>query len=371
MSTPRLHFSLLGPLRVTSDGEPVKLGGPKERLVLGMLVLSGSEVVSSERLIDALWEESPPDRATATLQVHVSNLRRRLGHGLPNVITQPPGYLLLTSADTSDVLRFEELASLAREASEQGDLSGAVSLLAEAEGLCRGTPLADLGDSTALVAGRMALAERRAAAEELRITFLLRLGRADEAMPLIDRMLDLHPLRESAWEQRMVALYRLGRQADALASYHRCRERLADELGVDPSPRLQHLEGAILRQDRALDLDVPPPDRSIEVVSVHDLPETDVVRKHMAHLEVEGERIPLVDVVGIGRHPESTLVLADSSISRRHAEVRPALGGHLISDLASSNGTWVNGLQVTQHLLEDGDQIRIGPHVLTYRRDPR
>ena len=368
MTDARLHFSLLGPLSVTSDGQQVKLGGPKERLVLALLVLAASKVVSTESLIEALWDEDPPDRATATLQVHVSNLRRRLGGGLPNVITQPPGYLLLTSADSSDLLRFEELATLARDAAEHHDLAAAVSLLAEADELWRGTPVADLGDSQALDNARVHLAERRAAARELRVGYLLRLGRPVEALPLIDRMLEQHPLRESVWEQRMVALYRLGRQADALASYHRCREQLADELGVDPTPQLQALEGAILRQDPSLDLTAPPPPGAPQPPA-NDLPVTFVVQKHPAHLEVEGTAVPLIDVVTIGRHPASTIVLADPSISRNHAELRPALGGHLLSDLASSNGTWVNGQQVTHHMVEDGDQIQIGPHLLTYRRD--
>ena len=59
-------------------------------------------------------------------------------------------------------------------------------------------------------------------------------------------------MRERFWGQLMTALYRSDRQADALATYARARERLADELGIDPSQALQHLELAILRQDPEL-----------------------------------------------------------------------------------------------------------------------
>ena len=61
-----------------------------------------------------------------------------------------------------------------------------------------------------------------------------------------------HPLRERLRGQLMLALYRSGRQAEALEAYRDGRQVFVEELGIDPGPALQELEGAILRQDPQL-----------------------------------------------------------------------------------------------------------------------
>jgi len=85
----------------------------------------------------------------------------------------------------------------------------------------------------------------------------------------------------------------------------------------------------------------------------------------------DGTAVPLNGVVTLGRHPDCDVVLSDPSVSRQHAEIRPAVGGHLLSDLVSSNGTQVGEVQVMHHLLQDGDVVKIGDESLRYvRRSP-
>lgn len=366
--TGGLSFEALGPLSAFSNGVPVRLGGPKERLVLACLLTAGGRVVSVDKLVDVLWGDAPPDRAVATLQVHVSNLRRRFGDAGAAIVTQAPGYVLPTTPASLDLLRFEELGAQAQRARSEGRADRASELLTEADSLWQGEPLADLEPVPFVTTTRIYLEERRAALGEDRTEILLESGRTLEALTVITQLLSTFPLRESLWAARMLALYRLGRQAEALAAYRDCRERLLDELGVEPSASVRSLHQAMLQQDPALDVTAPAPAGDPAVGSPDDLPATFMVGRHSAEVLVdEAQVVPLVGVTTIGRHPGSTVVLSDSSVSRRHAEVRPALGGHILLDLESSNGTQISDRPVVHHLLEDGDEIRIGPHRIIYR----
>ena len=121
------QFRLLGPLSVQVDGEPVALGGPKRRALLATLLLEAGEVVTRDRLIDALWGEEPPDTARNTLQVYVSQLRKLLPEGL--LETSPSGYRLAIERSAVDVFEFERLAQEGQSALTFGDASGAAETL--------------------------------------------------------------------------------------------------------------------------------------------------------------------------------------------------------------------------------------------------
>ncbi len=90
-----MDFRILGPLEVLESGTPLELGARKHRELLAMLLIHANEVVSIDLLIDALWEEEPPERAQKALQVYVSQLRKTLGR--ERVETVPPGYRLRVS----------------------------------------------------------------------------------------------------------------------------------------------------------------------------------------------------------------------------------------------------------------------------------
>src|SRR6266480_4967444 len=112
VTSARQQFSLLGPLSVSSDGTPVALGGQKRRALLAVLLLDANQVVSRDRLIDALWGEEPPDTARNTIQVYVSQLRKLLPEG--TLETAPPGYRLVVDTDTVDVFEFIRLSQEGR-----------------------------------------------------------------------------------------------------------------------------------------------------------------------------------------------------------------------------------------------------------------
>src|SRR2546421_7231315 len=111
-----MHFRILGPLEVDHEGRQIALGGPKQRALLGVLLLHANESISSERLIDELWGAQPPARAHKLVQGYVSGLRKLLGPA--RVVTRPPGYLVRVEADELDALEFDRLVAEARTAPE-------------------------------------------------------------------------------------------------------------------------------------------------------------------------------------------------------------------------------------------------------------
>jgi DNA-binding SARP family transcriptional activator len=248
-----MNFRLLGPLEVAERDRPLSLGGVKQRSVLALLLLHANEVVSTDHLIDELWGDAPPARASKTIQVYVSRLRKELGEG--RLITRPPGYQLLVQAGELDLARFEQLSDAARTAAPEE----ASSKLQEALTLWHGPALADLAYEAFAQAEVARLEEMRLAVVEQRIDAELALGRHAEVVGDLEALVRRHPLRERLRGQLMLALYRSARQAEALEAYRTARRELAEELGLEPSEQLQRMQHAILRQDPSLDLSATEP----------------------------------------------------------------------------------------------------------------
>ena len=242
-----MDFRLLGPLAAVQHDRLLALGGPKQRALLAVLLLHANDVVSTERLVDELWGESPPATVAKSIQVYVSRLRKELGPG--RLVTRAPGYVLQLDPSELDVACFERLVAEARRA----DSRTAAEKLREALALWRGSPLADLAYEAFAQPEIARLAELRLAALEERLEADLATGRHAELVGELDALIAEHPLRERLRHQQMRALYRSGRQAEALEAYRRARTLLVDELGIEPGPELQRLERAILVQDASLD----------------------------------------------------------------------------------------------------------------------
>jgi DNA-binding SARP family transcriptional activator len=256
-----LGYRLLGPLEVEGEDGPIRLGGPKQRATLAILLLNANRVVSIDRLADDLYAGSPPASAVAQVQRQVSELRKALGPEAA-IETRAPGYLIRLDDEQLDLGRFERLCSRAEAPTE------AATLLREALSLWRGEPLADLDGEPFAAPAVQRLGELRLAALEQRIEADLRLGRQREVVPELEELVADHPLRESFVAQLMVGLYRSGRQADALAAFRRAREQLVDQLGLEPGPALRELERRILAHDPALDLDLAPPTEAGTLLAV-------------------------------------------------------------------------------------------------------
>jgi YVTN family beta-propeller protein len=247
-----VEFRILGPLEVLEDGRPLALGGSKQCALLAILLLHANEVVSRDRLIDALWGASPPETSQTALQVHVSQLRKILGRDA--IVTRAPGYLIRVEDGELDVERFERLVETAR-----GQEPAATSeLLREALGLWRGPPLAEVNSVASAGAERARLDEERLAALEQRVAADLELGRHVELVPELEGLVREHPVRERLRGQLMLALYRCGRQADALEVYRTGRRLLDEELGLEPGQELRRLERAILEQEPSLAASAAP-----------------------------------------------------------------------------------------------------------------
>ena len=250
LSGTAMEFRILGPLELSDGDRLLPLGGSSQRALLALLLLHANEIVSSDLLLDALWPEEPPGSGIAALQVRVSQLRKALGPAAEQLETKPPGYVLRLGRDELDLERFSRLV----EEADGAEPAVAAEQLREALALWRGPPLAELAYETFAEPAIARMDELRLAALERRIDADLALGRHADLVGELRALIAEEPLRERLRGQLMLALYRSGRQAEALDVYKEARRTLVDELGIEPSPALQELEQAILRQDRELSL---------------------------------------------------------------------------------------------------------------------
>jgi DNA-binding SARP family transcriptional activator/tetratricopeptide (TPR) repeat protein len=239
---------MLGPLEVLENGQALDVGGSKQRALLAVLLLNANHVVSRDRLIDALWDEHPPESAHKALQVYVSQLRRVFGK--ERLVTKAPGYLLRVDPEEVDLVRFEAQIEQAKVAGPDA----AAAKLREALALWRGAPLAEFAYHGFAQSEIARLEELRVACLEERIETDLGRGRHAELVGELEGLVKEYPLRERLRSQLMISLYRSGRQAEALEAYQAARAALVEELGIQPSKSLRELEQAILRQDPALEL---------------------------------------------------------------------------------------------------------------------
>ena len=258
-----LEFRILGPLEVVDpSGAPVRLGGPRQRAVLAILLLSANRVVSIDRLADDLYGGEPPATAVTQVQRQVSDLRKLLG---PAIQTRPPGYLVRAGQETLDLHRFEQLAEDAGSALARGAPERAAGCLREALALWRGPPLADLAYEPFAAAPIARLEELRLACVEQRIEAELGLGEHRRLVAELEELAGERPTHERFTAQLMTALYRSGRQDEALAAYRSLRRALVETFGIEPTPELSRLEQAVLSQDPSLEGPAPvtpPPSRT-------------------------------------------------------------------------------------------------------------
>lgn len=231
--------------------EPRALGGPKQRLVLVLLLAQPNHVVSVDRLVDGVWGDEPPETARHTVQSYVSELRKVLG---PVIQRVGAGYIVEVDRGSLDTLDFEAQIAEGR-ALAATDPTAAADALGGALALWRGAPFDDLAAHSTLRAESARLEELRLVTIEALMQARLDIGRHAEIVADLDGLTREHPYREELRALHMVALYRCARQAEALRAYRATHDALGAELGIAPSPRLRRLEEQILLQDP--DLDAP------------------------------------------------------------------------------------------------------------------
>jgi predicted ATPase/DNA-binding SARP family transcriptional activator len=253
---------VLGPIEAKVNERIVDLARGRQRLVLAALALAGGDTVSTDRLVDVVWDGLPPENAVATLHVHVSHLRTALrAAGAEEIIvTRSSGYAL-TDGSVVDAVQFERGAAEGRAALRAGRVAEAAALLTDALALWRGPVLVDI-DADFVRPHRARLEELRRVALEERVEAELALGRHVEVAGWLPSLASEIPHHERLHGLLVLALYRAGQQANALRACHALRAALAGDLGLAPSPQSQRLEAEIRAHAPGLDwvapIEVPP-----------------------------------------------------------------------------------------------------------------
>lgn len=254
-TTPRVHFHVLGPLEIWEGEKRIKPGGPVNERVLAMLLLEAGRIVPVSRLVQAVWEEEPPSTAVHQVRKAVAELRRRLPSGHDVIVTEPPGYRVVLDDGQLDLRMFDIRVRRAQEARAEGLLDNAVMQLRAGLDSWRGPILGGAGGPV-IDAAAAVWEERRLTASEQCFELRLDQGESSGLVGELREAVTAHPYREVLRGHLLLALYRAGRQAEALEEYTRLRTSLAEELGIDPGPKLAALYEQILRADP--DLDTPP-----------------------------------------------------------------------------------------------------------------
>lgn len=260
--TMGVRFRVLGALEAefddrdpSGDPEAIDLGWRRQRTLLALLIIARGEVLSVERLVDALWQREPPFGAVGALQVEISRLRRALEPAraprAPASLlrTQAPGYTLSLPADAVDAWRFESMV-----ASVDGstDLVATRLVLDRALALWHGSAYAEVADQPWALHEIARLGDLRAVARGRLVTTLLAAGNAGAAVAAANDLTRDDPRREEGWRLLATALAHDGRQADALDALYRARCYLRDQAGLEPGPALSQLEHDLLNHDIAV-----------------------------------------------------------------------------------------------------------------------
>ncbi len=243
---------ILGPVVVDRDGGPGVALGPKPRLVLAVLAAHRGTVVSTDRLCDALWGDDQPVAALATLQSHVSRVRRSVGSG-GELVALDRGYRLDLPPGGLDLDHFESR----RTEAEGAHSADAEAALRAALGWWRGAAFGELADNPWVRSEALRLDELRLTVTEDWIEHRLGLGGDGALVGDLQGFADAHPLRERFQRQRLVALYREGRHVEALRRAEEFRSLLRDGMGLDPSPAFALTERQVLAGDPAIAAFVP------------------------------------------------------------------------------------------------------------------
>jgi SARP family transcriptional regulator, regulator of embCAB operon len=258
MDSTRIIIQILGTFSVSVRNRTVTPSAAKQRQALALLALNAGRVVTVSTLIEELWGDHPPRSSAATLQTYIFHLRNKLAVGISRervagelLQTRHSGYQLECQTDVQELY---ELARAGRKAAEAGDPRAVSESLSRALALWRGPTLADVPQGRLLESEAASLEETRLGVLERRIQADLSLGRDADILSELALLVIRHPLHENFWGLLMTSLYRAGHVARALKAYQRMCVILGDELGVDPSSRLQRLHQAILSGDPAEDV---------------------------------------------------------------------------------------------------------------------
>lgn len=252
-----MYFRLLGSMEIGEKNAKASPSAAKQRQVLALLALNVNRVTYVETIAEELWGTEPPASMTATIQTYIYQLRRLLmtrgGRPTDPIETRAQGYLLRAEPSEVDVEVFEDLVRRSRNCLQ--DLPAAsAALLSEAFSLWRGPALADVPRGPVLTRTAVRLDELRMNALELGIEARLRIGRHRELVGELKSLVLIHPFNELLHGQLMRALALCGRRHEALDVYRQMRDRLHEELGLEPSAELRRIHRDVLEGSPAANM---------------------------------------------------------------------------------------------------------------------
>ncbi|MFF8275541.1 BTAD domain-containing putative transcriptional regulator [Streptomyces lateritius] len=270
-----MDVGILGPLAVRLNGQSIVPSAGKPRQLLALLAIRAERVVTVPTLMEEIWGDAIPKSAATTLQTYILHLRRKvtaaLRAGQPGAAADRAGtgagagdaksvlstcfggYRLALRPEDSDLREFQSLAARGSVALEAGDARAASAMLERALGLWRGTALVDVPVGRVLGVEVLGMEEQRTRVLEQRIEADLLLGRHASLLAELRMLVARHPMNENLAAQLMTALYRSGGVWRALEVFQELRRTLIEELGVEPSHRLQLLHRAVLSGELELE----------------------------------------------------------------------------------------------------------------------
>ena len=373
-----VQFGVLGPLQMSIGGALVPLGTPKQRAVLAVLVVNANRPVDIDTLIGAAWNQRPPTGARATLHAYISNLRRLMSSvGVDRALlaSAPPGYRLAIGHNQYDLGRFRTQKDAGVYAAAAGQFEQASRHMSDALAQWRGPFLEDLRDFQFVETLATAFDEEKVLAHTSHVEAQIACGRPNAVIMELETLIAEHAYREPLWAQLMTAYYLAGRQSDALDAYLRIKTRLAEDLGIDPGPKLRELYEQVLRQE-SVDVrkaaQVHAEDTIVSSVALEG--NATAIRRPVAAAlrRADGQRHALAGTATrIGRSADNDIVLSDVKVSRHHAVITDNGGALVITDLGSVNGVRVRGERIDPSAeLFEGDRIRIGDQEFTLETRP-
>lgn len=363
-----VQFGVLGPLQMTVEDALVSLGTPKQRAVLAVLVVNANRPIDIDTLIGAAWDQRPPAGARATLHAYISNLRRLMssaGIDRDLLANAAPGYRLAIDHTQSDLGRFRTEKDAGVHAAAAAQFELASRHMSEALAQWRGPVLEDLRDFQFVETPATALDEEKILAHTTHAEAEIACGRPEAVIMELETLIGRHHYREPLWAQLITAYYLADRQSDALDAYLRLKTRLAEDLGIDPGPKLRQLHGQVLRQE-PVDVRKAAQAHAEDTIVSSVALKGDPITIRAALCGADGQRYALGTATRIGRSPDNNIVLSDVKVSRHHAVITDNGTTLVITDLGSANGVLVAGQRIdTSVELCEGDRLRIGDQEFT------
>lgn len=249
-------FFVLGAMEMRNRNHVVRVSGTMKQTLVAAFIAANNDLITVDALAEELWGTTPPLKMENALQAQISRIRRVLtamepDRREPRLVTSVSGYRFSVAWTEVDAMSFLHTVDVIR-SRPRVDPYRDIADLRSALSLWRGPVFGGLTGGPLCRTTVARYDEARTTAHELLFDLELRVGNHARIVPELTELFAQNPMREQLCSLLMVALYRSGRQIEALEVYRELRKRIAEELGIEPSPILRRFEKAILDHDPLL-----------------------------------------------------------------------------------------------------------------------